>query len=265
MLGSELETTLTTSPAVGANALSTPFRCLVTDYKELTGSVFELKLETERAIAFEAGQYISALVPSTGPDGQTKFLKRPYSIASAPEAEVIELCIQRVERGPGSGYLGNLRPGDAFESIGPLGFLTYHAKPDRDAIFVATGTGVAPFRSILMSDKFRSQRPRSSRLLFGVRTEADLFYYQELKDIDSIVTEICLSRPKTEAADFFAGRVTDRLRALENQIQWDATEFYLCGNGSMIDEVRAYLKQHGVDRKAIHAEVYFRPDSSSLQ
>jgi ferredoxin-NADP reductase len=63
-------------------------------------------------------------------------------------------------------------------------------------------------------------------------------------------------------SEFFKGRVTAFLESQHSQFAWSETEFYLCGNGAMIDDVRKFLKSNGVDRKAIHVEVYFRPEAT---
>jgi ferredoxin-NADP reductase len=230
------------------------FVCEVVGFKHLTPNVFELKFAPERPLQFQAGQYVSVLVPSA--DG--KPLRRPYSVASAPETNPIELCVQRVEKGPGSNYLASLREGDKFECVAPYGFLTYHPRTDRHAVFVSTGTGIAPFRSMVLSEAFKKQSPLSTLFLLGVRSDEELLYAEDFQNASSVQWVPCLTRPGGKVP-CFTGRVTQYLEN-EANLSWHDTEFYLCGNGAMIDDVRRFLKAKGVDRKSIHVEIYFRPE-----
>ena len=126
------------------------FRARVSRVKDLTHDVRELDLDlvSPREIAFVAGQFISfqiqlpeALHPIT----------RPYSIASPPrQSWRVTLLFNRVPGGPGSGFLYGLRPGDEVEFTGVAGMFQLENAPGRDVLFVATGTGIAPIRSMLL-------------------------------------------------------------------------------------------------------------------
>lgn len=234
------------------------FQCEVTEFNYLTPGVFELKFRPDRPIAFQAGQYVSVLVPA--PDGKPA-LRRPYSIASAPEKQPIELCVQRVEKGPGSNYLAQLRKGDKFECVAPYGFLTYHPRPNRHAVFISTGTGIAPFRSMVLSDEFKKAAPLSTLFLLGVRGDEDLLYARDFEKHPGLKWVPCLTRSSGSAANCFQGRVTRFIEEMKEPFPWLETEYYLCGNGAMIDDVRRFLKAKGVDRKSIHVEIYFRPEN----
>ena len=75
---------------------------------------------------------------------------RAYSIASAPQDNRFELCLNRVEDGVFSPFLFSLLPGDEVPMAGPLGYFLPH-EPFRNSVLIATGTGIAPFRSYLRS------------------------------------------------------------------------------------------------------------------
>lgn len=231
------------------------YRCVVEGVRTLTPSVFELKFRPERPLAFEAGQYISVVVPVA--DG--KPLRRPYSIASAPDALPVELCITRIESGPGNSYLAGLKAGDSFQGFAPYGYLVYHPKPGRDAIFIATGTGVAPFRSMILSPTYKKAPPRRATLLLGVRTPDEVLYGDEMSQVPGLEWVPCLSRTEVCAPGHCKGRVTEWLALNSSRIVWNETDFYLCGNGSMIDEVKTLLKAQGVTKDAIFQEIYFKP------
>ncbi|HEX7600510.1 MAG TPA: FAD-dependent oxidoreductase, partial [Polyangiaceae bacterium] len=96
-------------------------------------------------LAFEAGQWVSLVLPL--PAGE---LRRSYSIASRPDGTPnFEVAVTRVEGGPGSTYLHAMPPGTELQVVGPQGFFTRPIDETGPSLFVATGTGVTPLRSIL--------------------------------------------------------------------------------------------------------------------
>jgi NAD(P)H-flavin reductase len=238
----------------------TQYLCTVRGHRMITPSVFELSFDlspvTEGAapFAFRAGQYISVVVPGAGPNGRD--LRRAYSIASSPEQYPVELCVKIVDNGPGSNYLNRLRPGETFKGFVPYGDFTYETPPNRHVCFVATGTGIAPFRSMLLSNEYRAAPARSATCLLGVRDEEELLYEKDFTG-NGAKWIPCVSQPKGEWKGF-KGRVTDYLRSLGEDFPWRETEYYLCGAGQMIDEVRALLTERGVDKESFHREIYFK-------
>src|SRR3954464_11868189 len=115
----------------------------------LSPSVRELAFERAdgAAFAFEAGQWVSLVLPHDDAD-----LRRAYSIASAPDGSPrFELAITHVMDGPGSSYLHTVEPGATIKAIGPQGFFTRPVAAKSGAsLFIATGTGVTPFRSMIL-------------------------------------------------------------------------------------------------------------------
>lgn len=230
--------------------------------KSLTADVIEFLFRPEPEFAFQPGQFISIVVPGRGPGGRD--LRRAYSIASSPELlregrPVFELCVKLVEGGPGTQYLNSLKIGEKLTGMAPFGDFVYKPKSGRHALFIATGTGIAPFRAMALSRVFREQPPASTRILFGARNEGDLLYTEELNSVLGGENYIqALSRAGGEWSGV-RGRVTDWLRQNQAEIAWKDTEFYLCGNGAMIDEVKQILAAEGVEKPSIHQEVYYKP------
>ena len=244
-------------------ALEYGFR--VTDFRMITPTVFELKFVAEPRpdglFHFLGGQFISVVVPGAGPSGRD--LRRAYSMASPPHRSPIEFCVKLVEEGPGSGYLGTLRPGARFRGFAPYGDFVYHPKTGRHACFVATGTGIAPFRSMALSEQFRAAPPKSTLCLLGVRTEDELLYHADLAGIPGVTLVETVTQP-TEKWTGLRGRVTDYMRARSARdahgadFPWLETEFYLCGNGAMISEMKRLLSEKQVPKDAIHQETYYK-------
>src|SRR3990167_8905216 len=155
------------------------YQCEVRSFRMLTPTVFELGFTVDQPLTFKAGQFCSIIIPGAGPGG--KDLRRSYSIASPPHFNPIELCIKIVEEGPGTHFLSKLRPGDKFTALAPYGIFIYVTPPERHACFIATGTGIAPFRSMILSEEFQARRPKSAICLFGVRDQRELVYVEDAK------------------------------------------------------------------------------------
>lgn len=230
------------------------FTARVSRVRQLTESVRQIELTpiAPRRIHFQAGQFVSFEVERPGrPVPAT----RPYSIASAPEREeAIDLVLNRVPGGPGSEYLFGLREGDTTEFTGPAGSFVVRDGP-RDLLLVATGTGIAPMRSILLSLAARSS-PRRVTLFWGLRSERDLYYQDELAALAERLPDFrvttTLSRPEG-AWRGAVGRVTPLVERAITTV--DNLDVFLCGNGAMIRDVRDVLRTKGLC--PIHTEQYY--------
>lgn len=225
----------------------------------LTPTVFELSFQTEPLFSFRPGQFISVMIPGAGPQGRD--LRRAYSIASPPEGSLLQLWVKYLPQGPGSTYLQSLTPGQTFRMMAPYGdFTPQISSPPRFWCFVSTGTGLAPFRSVLLSQAFEKAPPLHTWCLFGTRHDSELLFPPELVALPSekwtwLPT---LSQASSEWAGA-RGRVTDLLKGpLAKTLPWLETDFYLCGHGGMIQEVKALLLEKGVPKTALHQEAYYR-------
>ncbi len=232
-------------------------QCKVLAFRYITPTVFEIDFNCEPDFQFVGGQFISIVIPGAGPNGRD--LRRAYSIASAPQDRPIVLCVKLVEGGPGTTYLSKLKPGDVFKSYAPYGHFVYKTADDRRACFVSTGTGVAPFRSMILSDALRNSKLSRITCMLGVREENELLYSDELRALLGPRWIEAVSRP-TAAGGWkgFKGRVTDWLRQNAATMAWAETDFYLCGSSAMIDEMKVMLAGYGVKPDAIFQEVYYK-------
>ena len=229
--------------------------CIVKSFCMLTPTVFETTFEPSQPLTFKAGQFASVIIPGAGPKGRD--LRRAYSIASAPEVMPIELCVKIVEDGPGTQYLYSLRPGDSLKIVAPYGDFVYKTDSKRVACFIATGTGIAPFRSMLLSQQYLENPPKRSLCLLGVRTEDELLYQGCFKKTPHLEYVNCVSQP-AGVWNGFRGRVTDYIRTLPTDFPWLEADYYLCGHGGMIQEIKTFLSERGVTKDAIHQEIYYK-------
>ena len=233
----------------------TSFEALVRSVADLTADVreIELALIAPAGIAFVAGQFISFEVHA--PEWPYP-ITRSYSIASDPsEHGRIRLLLNLVTGGRMSPYLFGLRAGDHVTFRGPLG--TFCLRPSgRDLLFVATGTGIAPIRSMLHS-LASEKSARRITLFWGLRSRADLYYQEELAGLAERLPAFShvttLSRPD-EAWQGSRGTVTplveSRIATVSN------LEAYVCGNEAMIKDVTAVLNRKGLC--PVYREQYYR-------
>jgi CDP-4-dehydro-6-deoxyglucose reductase len=236
-----------------------PFQCRVLDVVWLTSSVVKVRFEPSKKFDFQPGQFLSVVIPPFHRGGEV--VKRCYSFASGPEEskqDGYELCVKFVEGGAGSSFLGSLAPGDVFTAQAPYGDFVYRPTGDgRSVVFVCTGTGIAPFRSAVFSDLFHAEPPKRALCLQGVATPGEILYPGEFASMG--VEEVyAVSRSDADWKGF-KGRVTDYLRQMPREFPWHSTDFYLCGNGPMIQEVSALLQGFGVPSASVHKENFSSP------
>lgn len=202
---------------------------------------------------FVPGQFVSFTAEIGG-----KPITRAYSIASAPDpagaSRRFELYLNLAPGGIFSPVLFAMKPGDTVEMRPPLGMFVLR-QPPRDSVFIATGTGIAPFRSMLQAH-LNGSSPRFT-LLFGARYESHLMYRAEFEDLAALYPRFgfwpTLSRPEP-GWNGRSGHVQAHLEeALGGRRDVDV---YLCGLKLMVDDVRARLKAAGFDRKQIFYEKY---------
>ena len=182
---------------------------------------------------------------------------RSYSIASWPDnTNVFELVIVLLEGGAGSTYIFNeVSLGSELKFRGAQGVFILPENLDRDAFLICTGTGIAPFRSMVHHIK-RHQIPHQDiHIIFGCRTQKDLLYYDELMQIQAELNQFyfipTLSREKWEGCCGYVHPVYEDLCKARQPAY-----FYLCGWKNMIDEAKQRILAMGYDRKAIHQELY---------
>jgi CDP-4-dehydro-6-deoxyglucose reductase len=214
---------------------------------------FWIQLPDAPSFDFKPGQFVTIDMPIHEKPNKRW---RSYSIASWPDGNVIELLIVLLEGGAGTTWLfNNVHVGSELTLRGPQGVFTLPDPIEKDLFFICTGTGIAPFRSMLHYMKQHNLPHKNVYLIFGTRTQKDLVYYEELKalekDIDGFQFLPTLSREQWEGCCGYVHAVYEKLCA-----QKQPAQFYLCGWKAMIDEARKRIADLGYDRKAIHLELY---------
>ena len=243
---------MATSPSPNASNFQQPMNAQLLGSQEIAPEVRHFTFEVPELdqLEFTAGQFVSFTEEVRG-----RAVTRAYSLAAAPDGNRFEICLNRVREGLLSPWLFQMKPGDTVKMLGPLGYFVPR-QPFRDSVFVATGTGVAPFRAFLGSRIVREHEGRIS-LLFGARFAERLLYRAEFEHLAEARPGFQFMPTITRPPEDWAGRrgrVQQHLdEALDGRTDIDV---YICGLKAMVDEVRELLKARGFDRKQIICEKY---------
>ncbi len=205
--------------------------------KILTESTYILQIDRD-GMKYTAGQHI-LLGKANNID------QREYSIYSGVNDEFLEVLIKEVSDGKVSKQLRDVGVGEMLNVEGPLGFfgLDDDAIEHGNFLFVASGTGIAPFHSMI-----KSYPNLNYTVLHGIRYEEEA-YGKEAYNEEHYIT--CTSR---NSSGSFNGRVTDYIK--QHNFDRD-TICYFCGNFKMIKDAMELLETKGIASGQLHAEVYF--------
>lgn len=205
---------------------------------------------------FVPGQFVSVVEPR--PDGKEH--TRAYSFASAPrEDATFDLCLNRVDSGFLSNWLCNLEEGAEIRFHGPHGLFTLR-EPRTNAVFIATGTGIAPIRGIIewLFEKPERNAGHEYWLVFGTRYEESLYYRDEFERIARENPNFHYVPTLSRCGDGWPGcrgYVQDHVREIVTGRS--DLQAYICGLHLMVDANRKMLKEEfGWDRKQIVFERY---------
>lgn len=223
--------------------------------KNLAKEVFFFKFEliNPKEIDFIPGEYMILKV-----DGKPRL----YSIASpVTEKNFLEFVIELVLGGLASQYLKKLSLGDEVFFQGPAGM--FHFKDeDKQNIFLATGTGIAPIRSMIYSKI--DQIKNNFYLFWGLRSFEDVYFLDEFKALKQKSNGrfnfvYCLSREKDlskikkeDKKHFFLGRVQNAFDLyFKNSLSFEKTNFYLCGRREVVEDLRSFLEEKNIKKENI--------------
>lgn len=215
---------------------------------------FKLVFEPGTIFEFDPGQFVNTMAPSS--EDKNKIIKRPYSIASAPfQKGYIDLVWKRVEGGFMTNYLWKLKEGDVLPVQGPLGRFTLKTPLPRRIAFVATGTGIAPFRAMI-HQLLKDGTNRELWLIFGNRYETDILYDEEWKALAVKHSNFhyvpAVSRPQawTGEKEYVQKLLSKYLKTPQE------THVYICGLTNMINEVQKAAEAMGFAKEQVFFEKY---------
>ncbi|WP_144114202.1 benzoate 1,2-dioxygenase electron transfer component BenC [Paraburkholderia sp. BCC1886] len=226
------------------------FTATVTRVEAHNDAAVVLELDVDAGAAapvFLAGQYVNIDVPGSG-------LHRSYSFSSAPGEKRISFLIKKIPGGVMSTWLESAKPGETTRLTGPLG--SFYLRPvERALLFLAGGTGLAPFLSML-EVLVRQNAQQKVHLIYGVTRELDLV---QVEAIEAYAAKLPNFTHSTVVADAQSnhprkGWVTQHMppEALND----GDVDVYLCGPPPMVDAVRKYFDDTGVKPNSFHYEKF---------
>ena len=236
---------------------------IVKEIKSLSNSVrsFTLEIPEVSSFDFKAGQFITFDLPV----GEKRLQRwRSYSIASAPMGNnVVEMCIVNFGGGLGSTYFFNeIKIGTELKFKAAEGGFVLPDVVDHDIVMICTGTGVAPFRSMLYDIHINKKVHKNIHLIFGTRKKDDILYYDEFIElthkIKGFTYDIALSRESDliKTKNIHNGYVHP-IYMNEYSTTRNDIHFYICGWSAMIDDAVANLLiELKYPRENIHYELY---------
>lgn len=230
----------------------------------------KFELVSPDRIEYFAGQYVSIKINEAGE-------RRSYSIASTPDDNHgFHLLVEVVPGGKGSNYLNELNIGQEVEILAPLGQFTikpvnnltitpinhYTNKAlNNKLLFIGTGSGVVPLYAMIKDLLINKKETRDIRLHWGMRSEEDLFFVNDLNQLSeehtNFVFDIVLSKP-SESWQLCIGHVQDCITrdfgtTQVNLAEWEA---YICGRPELVQDMSEKLVTLGIDKEKIYHERY---------
>jgi len=214
------------------------YQAQIKSVDRLSPTAISFTLEGAGALNFLPGQYVNVLVPGTDQ-------RRSYSFSSAPGADAQSFLVRDIGPGVMSTYLRDkAEPGSAVEFIGPSGSF-YLREVKRPLLFLAGGTGLAPFLSML-GRLAHTGLPQPAYLVYGVTNDTDLVGLAQLETYAKQIPGFSYST--VVAAEGSAhprrGYVMSQIEAAH--LNGGEVDIYLCGPPPMVDAVRSWLNEQGL-------------------
>lgn len=224
----------------------------VAKMRKLAPDVMEImvRIPENQKLLFFAGQYMNFLL-----DGGRR---RSYSLANAPgDDEFLQFHVRLVEGGMYSTHVfEKMQEKDLVRLKGPMGSFFLREDSERPIVFMATGTGFAPIKS-MVEHAWRKGIKRPMHLFWGVRTREDLYMndlaQQWADEHDNFSYTPLLSRPD-EDWQGETGYVQDAV--LKHYPDLTGYDVYLCGSPTMIHTANPILLEHGLDEHHLHFDSF---------
>jgi ferredoxin--NADP+ reductase len=220
----------------------------VVDRRMWAEGLFSLRVAVTRSLSFEAGQF--ARIGLDPPDGGER-VARPFTFVNPPQESTLEFLGVAVKPGSFSSSLGRLAPGDRLHVSDLVAGAFVLSKIDdaRTLWLMATGTGVAPYLSMLRTEE-PWRRFSEIVLVRGVRHAADRCYGElfaelartkGLRVVDLVSREPCAGALEGRIpAAILDGRLE---QAAGTRLSPETSRVFLCGNPAMIEETADVLQR----------------------
>jgi NAD(P)H-flavin reductase/ferredoxin len=214
-----------------------------------TALAFSIKLNNRSSLGFLPGQYVNIQVPGTDQ-------ARSFSFSSGPGEDEVGFLIRNTTHGVLTTYLRDrAKPGDKISFNGPLGSF-YLRKIDRPVLFLAGGTGLAPFLSMLSKIEQDGGGEHPIHLIFGVTNDPDLVELEKIEGYAARLANFTFTCVVASEESSYPnkGFVTHHMKP---ELLHDGfVDVYLCGPPPMVDAVRKYLADQGIEPASFYYEKF---------
>lgn len=244
----------------------------IRDIRKETEDTISIALQVNNGLAstfqYQAGQHLTCRAVINGEE-----VRRSYSLCSSPLENEWRIAVKKVPGGKFSTYANEiLKAGDILEVMPPTGSFTHAVDPDAENTYVAfaAGSGITPVISLIKTI-LRSEAKSNVQLYYGNRTADAIIFREELESIKNAFLERfslhhILSRERQESP-LFTGRINEEKCQVYGTVFFDpgtVSRFFICGPEAMIENVRTYLANQGVEQGQIKFELFTTPTSKAF-
>jgi benzoate/toluate 1,2-dioxygenase reductase subunit len=215
------------------------FQARVQSVEKLSDTTIAFSLEGAGALSFLPGQYVNVQVPGTDQ-------RRSYSFSSPPGAGTQSFLVRDIQPGLMSTFLREkAQPGTVIDFIGPSGSF-YLREIRRPLLFLAGGTGLAPFLSMLGRIAETGTGGQPVHMVYGVTNDADLVGVGQLQALAERISGFSFTTCVAAEASTHSRKGYVTAHIAPETLNDDDVDVYLCGPPPMVEAVRAWLADQGV-------------------
>lgn len=222
---------------------------------------FEVPLAIQHEYQFKQGQYITIKLNVNGEE-----IRRSYSICTSPYSEKeLRVAVKEVKDGRASTLINrSWKAGDTVEVMTPMGNFSsvLSGNNKKHYVLFAGGSGVTPMMSILKSVLY-IEKQSNITLVYANRDEDSVIFKAELEKLiadhsDKLKVLNVYDNPKTQVSDLQKGLLTpERVKAIvENYGGVNADEYFICGPGPMMENIKQALEGLKIAKEKIHIEYF---------
>lgn len=214
--------------------------------KQISPNVFNFVFTPEKPFDWKAGQHVLLSLKTK----EGKRLRRAFSVSSAPSEGHITITtrVPKDEDNPFKIALKELKKGDTIKLRGPVGPLYIEDNPETAYAFLATGIGIAPFRSIIF--EMSAQKTPNTITLFFAGNKENHFFREELSELNKKMPNVTIKyiyKPERLTGSIIEEEIGDQLQQ---------TVFLLSGSSKLIKSYRRTLTGLGISRKNIKTDAF---------
>ncbi|MBK7311046.1 MAG: 2Fe-2S iron-sulfur cluster binding domain-containing protein [Bacteroidia bacterium] len=226
---------------------------------EAVSVAFEIPAQQQPEYLFKQGQYITLKMTIGGNE-----VRRSYSLCTAPHEKELRVAIKEVKDGLVSSHINQkLKVGETIEVMTPMGTFTsiLAGNQKKKYVLFAGGSGITPMMSILKSILY-VEKQSTITLIYANKNEDSTIFKNELDSITAsnpnLKVVYVFDAPKNSVPDIQKGIITSEkaLQLIENYGGVNADDYFICGPGPMMENVKTTLEKLKIKKEKIHIEYF---------